>query len=266
MGRFAHRLLIGSVLAGISIFPSTIFANTTTHSNREIDTNSVMEQTKMTFEEPLSSPGVHDLVFTTSSGAQVNYSLGVPASLDSHTPLLLVLHYAGQPTAYYGRPLLESLVGPALASLAPVMIAPTSLGGDWSNENNQNAVFELIDAIESQYETNPNRRVVTGYSMGGIGSWLFQGLKPAYFSAAIPIAGYREIPAEKCLTPISVLLSKDDGLFATEKLNTLVNTLVEAGCEVKQTMIDGVDHYNIVGYSEVLKAQADWLRAIWARE
>ena len=207
--------------------------------------------------------GVTDLVFDTSASQRMNYSLSIPEELSSTTPLILVLHYAGQPTAYYGRPLLEQLIQPALSDLNAVYVVPTSLGGDWTTPDNSAAVFELLESIQAHYHTDPTRRVVTGYSMGGIGTWYLQSLRPGYFSAAIPIAGFRSFPAEQCQTPIAMLHSSDDEIFPLSKLEPLIHGLRDEDCPVESHIISGVTHFNIAGYHDVLKTQVNWLRALW---
>lgn len=116
-----------------------------------------------------SVSGIHDLVLATQAGESMRYSLSLPTQIprDGSQSIALVLHYGGQPSGFYGRALLEQLIEPAFAALDVVMVAPVSMGGDWTTSANELAVLELLAMIERSYSTDRTRRLITGYSMGG---------------------------------------------------------------------------------------------------
>lgn len=214
-----------------------------------------------------SAAGLHDLVFTTEAAQAMRYSLSLPASTPRNgtQPLVLALHYGGQATGFYGRALIEQLIQPALADLEAVIVAPVTLGGDWSNVDNERALMELLTDLEQTYATDPARRLITGYSMGGAGTWHMLARQPDRFSAAIPISGFKNIEAGSCKTPVYALHSRADSIFDAEALSELIASLAAAGCEAQVEFVDGVDHYNIPAFAPLLEKTVPWLRDLWAR-
>lgn len=214
-------------------------------------------------EIPVES-GTHDLTVETQSGT-LRYSLHLPDSIsrDGSQPLILVLHYGGPPSGFYGRPLIEQLILPALGDLNAVMVAPVTLGGDWTNPQNEAAVFDLMSALETGYSTDPSRRLITGYSMGGMGTWHFIARHQDYFSAAISISGFTAMDPSACQTPIYALHSRADSIFDAENLQTEIDKLVAAGCDARVDFIDGVDHFNIPAFAPMLKGTLQWVQQLW---
>lgn len=210
--------------------------------------------------------GFHDFQFKSSVG-EMDLSLVLPAQINSATSLILVLHYAGQPTRFYGRPLLENLVAPAFSTVesefSAIFVAPTSLGGDWRAPDNIVAVFEAINELEQHYGTNPARRVVTGYSMGAVGSWFLQSEKPGFFSGAIPIAGYPTSAAVDCQIPVYAIMSDADEVFPLAPFQNLVETLQQNDCPVSSQIISGIGHYDIGGFQTAVSNAASWLAKMW---
>jgi predicted peptidase len=189
----------------------------------------------------------------------------VPGAAAERRALVLVLHYAGTPTRFYGRPLLEHLVWPALAPLAPVLVAPESAGGAWHSEANEAFVMQLLMQASAAYAIDSARRVVCGYSMGAIGTWHFLMHYPEHFSAALPIAGF---PNQElaCPRPVHAFHSARDELFALAKLAAIVTSLAAAGADITLTTADVNGHYDVNGYAAALAQAVAWLRAVWARQ
>jgi len=50
-------------------------------------------------------------------------------------------------------------------------------------------VFEAIASIEREFPIDAKRRYISGYSMGGYGTWHFICARPEMFAAAVPICG-----------------------------------------------------------------------------
>ena len=205
-----------------------------------------------TMELPDSS-GIHDLKIETSVGV-VDVTLSIPKVLDDSSALVLVLHYAGQPTPFYGRPLVEFLAAPAFAEMSPVLFAPTSLGGDWKQAHNVTAVLELLELISSRYSLDKTRRIVTGYSMGAIGSWYLSSQRPDLFSAALPVAGF-PVPLPDCAIPTHVILSRNDEIFPVEKFLQEIERHQDT--KLKHSLIDGAGHYDISAFTVPLKNAVD---------
>ncbi len=79
------------------------------------------------------SPGFHRLTLPRADGPVINYAILVPDSYSPSTPvpLILALHFGGNPTGA-GASVLQILIGPALSELGAIIVAPDSVGGNWT--------------------------------------------------------------------------------------------------------------------------------------
>lgn len=208
--------------------------------------------------------GIHDIETRLADGSVARYTVSVPALTppDGRRALVLVLHYAGTPTRFYGRPLLEFLFAPALAPLAAILIAPESIRGQWHNEENEAYVMHLLDSAVAAYDIDPARVVVGGYSMGAIGSWHFIEHYPERFAAALPVAGYPNSELV-CLRPVHTFHSAADELFALAPLQERVTALAALGRPITLTTAQVNGHYDVNGYRAALDVVPAWLTALW---
>lgn len=210
------------------------------------------------------SPGLHNIETRLDDGRSVRYTLSVPAAAadDGRRPLLLILHYAGTPTRFYGRPLLEYLFEPALRPLAPVCVAPEAINGQWHTEENEAYVMQLLDGVMAAYGVDAARVVIGGYSMGAIGTWHYIEHYPERFAAALPVAGYPNRDFD-CPLPVHAFHSAADELFALAPLQTRIAALVAAGKPITLTTAQVNGHYDVNGYRDALAAAPTWLREVW---
>ncbi|MEM7465862.1 MAG: hypothetical protein AAF387_03150 [Pseudomonadota bacterium] len=204
--------------------------------------------------------GIHDIKVDTSVGV-VDVTLSLPGDRpEGELPLVLVLHYAGQPTEFYGHPLLEHLIVPGFQGLDAIIVAPTSLGGDWQQAQNRTAIFEILAKVEQNYGTDPDRRVITGYSMGAIGTWLISYERANYFSAAIPIAGFpASLPA--CEIPTYAIVSDRDEIFPYSRFEQAL--AAESSSQLAHSVVSGAGHYQINAFTSALSEAVKWLRTQW---
>ena len=206
------------------------------------------------------TPGIHDLEFEYAPGRKQRFTLALPAQT-AGAPLVLALHYGGMVTPWYGRPLLEGLVVPALAPLAPLVCAPESLDGDWTAAANEQAVLALLDALE-RYRPDSRRRLVTGYSKGAIGTWFFASRHSARFGAAIPIAGTLPSGVDTCRLPTRVIHSRADSVFPAGDLEATLAALGSAA-NLTTEFLTGLDHFDVMGFRPALAASLPWLEEVW---
>lgn len=66
-----------------------------------------------------------------------------------------------------------------------VVVAPQLASGPW----NPDKVLELVDYVQQNYNTDPNRVYVCGMSLGGYGTLHFAGKYPERVAAAVAICG-----------------------------------------------------------------------------
>src|SRR5882672_4687797 len=123
---------------------------------------------------PVLSKGIHSQILQRPGAAPIHYAISIPAgaSPSSPVPLILALHFGGDPQGA-GQAVLQILVEPALAEIGAIIVAPDSLGGDWETPENDRAVNQLLDAVIKTYSIDTKKIAVTGFSMGGKGTWYY---------------------------------------------------------------------------------------------
>src|ERR1051325_5855948 len=96
-------------------------------------------------------PGLHHLEFKRSGEPTITYALAIPAgySPSSPAPLILALHFGvgGGDATGAGGDVLQYLIGPALAGLGAIIVAPDSMKGNWSTAENEKGVTALLDMV-----------------------------------------------------------------------------------------------------------------------
>ena len=108
----------------------------------------------------------------------------------------------------------------------------------------------LLDQVQSFYAVDPNRVSVTGFSMGGFGTWEFALRYPKLFSAIAPIAGgyiYQssEIPPNICALkdlPTWVFHGQMDTVVEPKQATDLVDALKQCGGNPRFTLYPDAGH------------------------
>jgi dienelactone hydrolase len=126
------------------------------------------------------------------------YGLVVPASFAPTRP-----HRWRLDTWFHGRSeLLSELNFLADRQRNPGEFTPTDtivlhLYGRYCNANKlagEVDLFEALDAVKRQYQIDPNRIVIRGFSMGGAAAWHFGAHYAGLWAAVAPGAGFSETP------------------------------------------------------------------------
>src|ERR1700676_4865884 len=117
----------------------------------------------------------------------------------------------------------------ALAELGAIIVAPDSVRGNWSSPENEKAVNALLDMVVAHYSIDKKKIAVTGFSMGGAGSWHFAEKFPERFSAAIPVAGTPPSSASGWRLPVLAIHSRDDQVAPFDPTEARIAELQKAG-------------------------------------
>jgi predicted peptidase len=216
-----------------------------------------------------TSAGIHEL---TLPGSEHRYTVSIPRGYTGRDPVPLVvsLHFGGEVTPFFGRGLLELLVEPALRELRAIVVAPDAAAAarGWANPESEKHVLELVEHIVASYNIDTRRTLLTGYSMGGMGTWYLAPRHPEIFRAAIPMAGRpQDLAASfEWATPMYVIHSTADELIPLEPTETLVAELRARNAPVQLTVVDGITHFQMAGFQRHLRAAVPWIRETWARD
>ncbi len=101
----------------------------------------------------------------------VTFGIWVPRDYDPDEPrpLVLALHPGGSTGDGYGAQFLRGIVAPALQNLGAIIVSPDAPGRGWDNDKGERAVLALLEDVRNRATIDPERILVTGFSMGGRG-------------------------------------------------------------------------------------------------
>lgn len=208
--------------------------------------------------------GIHQETLE-STGQRFTIAVPNSYSSDQPVPLILALHYGGNVTPWYGRGVLEILVMPALRELEAIIVAPDANVGPWTSPQSEANLMELLDAIHANYNIDARKTLVTGFSMGGIGTWYIAGRNQDRFAAAIPIAGQPQADSVdlEWSTPLYVIHSREDEVIPIGPTESAVEQLKSKGVSVEFVVLDGISHFQTDRFAEPLRDAIPWIEEAW---
>lgn len=209
-------------------------------------------------------PGIHQETTSLPEGGNLRYTILVPAGYETGkpVPLILALHYGGTVKPFYGRGMIEGLIQPGLGELGAIIVAPDSLGGDWQQPKNEEAVVWLARSIMKTYDIDPEKVLLTGFSMGGEGTWFVGARHADLFTAGLPIAGAPRNTQEWTL-PIYVIHSSKDEVLPISLTEKRVPELKEAGVNIEFNKLNNLTHFQVAEYADELKKAVPWIKQAW---
>ena len=211
-----------------------------------------------------AAPRIEGAVIDVPGHGRMSYTISVPRDLreGEPRPLVLALHPGG---GSVGGPFLHQIVEPALRDWGAIIVAPDSPNRRWSVPSAEESVLFLLDDILARHAIDRERILVTGFSMGGAGTWFMATHHPERFSGAIPIASApRDNPLAQLGTmPVHVIHSRDDQLVPIEPARDAARSLAERGHPAEFTELSGVGHYTMGGYVNALRQAGTWMRTQW---
>jgi predicted peptidase len=189
------------------------------------------------------------------SDVEVNGLLYLPADYGRDAqrrwPLIVFLHGSGERGTDPQR-LTNSGLPQYLQDRSDVPFVVVSpqlpLGEEWNDKGA--TVNALINAIETQYAIDPQRIYLTGFSLGGFGTWALGFNSPDRFAALVPVAGGWEfgsdaVPANICdfaSKPIWVFHGAQDETVKPAQSEVLVEALRACGSDVRYTLLPKATH------------------------
>jgi predicted peptidase len=175
------------------------------------------------------------------------------------------LHYGigNRDSTGVGVDLVKGIIGPALEELGAIIVAPDSVRGNWSTSENEKAVNALLDMVMAHYAIDKKRVAVTGYSMGGTGSWHLAEKFPERFSAVLPIASSPPASAVGWRLPVLAIHSRDDQVQPFDPAAARIAELQMAGVNARLIALTGIAHYEAGRFREPLRQAVPWLQEVW---
>lgn len=203
----------------------------------------------------------------TVDGRGQTYGLLLPkaAAEPGGYPMILGLHYSS-PTPglspYFGLGFVGQLVLPALEELNAILVAPDAPDATWTSSVSERLVLAVLETVKKESTINERRTLITGFSMGGAGTWFLAAKHPNLFRGAVPIAA--QVPADaKPAIPTYVIHSRQDEVVPFEAAERAIRALEEQGSPVTFAAVDDLNHSTTAAYIEPLAAALPWIRRVW---
>jgi len=175
-------------------------------------------------------------------------------------PLVLVLHYGyegSRPDAYTGADMMNTFID-GLREIGGIAIAPDAVGGDWRSAANERSAIWLVKSAMNTYNIDPSQVYVTGYSMGGEGTWHIAGRHQDLFTGAIPVAAPVTGTTEWSL-PVYVIHSSRDEIVPFRSAKRHADAIEAAGGQIKFKTASG-SHYDAGAYGSHVTEGVKWIR------
>lgn len=185
----------------------------------------------------------------TPTKLSINYQLFLPPDFESKRgqrfPLILFLHgikKRGEDISLlnnYGL----TWIAESKTDFPFIVVTPQCpTASNWTQE--YQSVMALVDEIITNYPVDSDRLYLTGFSMGGKGTWDFSSKSPERFSAIVPIAGWIE-PEKAVLlknVPIWAFHCMDDDVVKVSGTEDMVKALTNIGGNIRFTYYSGLKH------------------------
>lgn len=145
--------------------------------------------------------GFVELVSRDSASQSSRYTVFVPQSYDPKQPCptILFLHGAGQ-IGNDGKAQVRGGLAEAIRSRQGTFpfltIFPQAQLGSWEADSaDGRRAIAILEQVKQQYRVDTTRIYLTGYSMGGEGTWSIAAAHSNMFAAIIPICPSRKLAA-----------------------------------------------------------------------
>ncbi len=181
----------------------------------------------------------------------LNYLLYLPDDQPAESlPLIVFLHGSGErgnDLSMVKRYALPALLESGQLFPAAVLSPQCPLETRWTDH--AAAVLALIDTVRQTHNFDPTRLYLTGFSMGGQGTWYIASRAPRLFAAIAPVAA--RIPPDPHFlmhicdikdVPIWAIHGSADEVVPCENTRNLATALEACGGKVKVSLLEGADH------------------------
>jgi len=216
---------------------------------------------------PVFGPGLHEHTLKRAGEPGISYAISIPPGYTPSTPvpLILGLHYGigNRDSTGVGVDLVKGIIGPALEELGAIIVAPDSVRGNWRTSENEKAVNALLDLVMGNYAVDKKRVAVTGYSMGGTGSWHVAEKFPERFSAVLPIASTPPASAVGWRLPVLAIQSRADKVVPFDPAAARIAELQNAGVNARLIAPTDIEHHEAGRFREPLRDAVPWLQEVW---
>lgn len=187
-------------------------------------------------------------------------------TLGEKVPLVLLLHWGGKKYRYIGREMLEMFGLPVFSEMQAIIIAPDRKRRHWANPKAMKDLVDLVDYMDQNFNLDQGRRVIAGYSLGGIGVWYIGAENPSLFPCGVSVAA--PIPdhlnGEGWSFPIFAVHGQFDEIFPHEMNLTRAQSLQAGGAPVEFSTVEGAMHADFRAYADAGRQVRKWVAGVWS--
>jgi len=195
------------------------------------------------------------------------YTIHIPHryTLGEKVPLVILLHWGGKKYRYMGRDMMEIFGLPAFSEMQAILVAPDRKRQHWATEKAMNDLVKLVDYLDQHYNLDPNRRLVAGFSIGGVGVWYLGAEVPTLFSCGITIAAPipEHIIDKEWSFPIFTIYGRNDEVFPYDINFSRAQLMKEKGAPVEFETVENAMHTDLREYIGVFGKARNWVKGIW---
>lgn len=197
------------------------------------------------------------------------YAIAVPADLDARrrAPLVLALHF-GWPSGAAPDDIeynfLRDVIEPGLRDLEAVIVAPRCPARAWTQSESERLVLALLDELAEEHGVDEQRTAVTGFSLGGMGTWFFAARHPDRFRVAVPMAGRpRDDWVDALEVPLYAIHARQDEIVPIAATALAIEALQGRGAAAEIVIVEDVGHYQTGRYVRYLRDAVAWVQRHW---
>ncbi len=199
--------------------------------------------------------GFVDRIYTDDAGDH-KYVLFVPRNYtpEKKWPVILFLHGAGE-RGNDGKRQLTVGIGPAVKSRAEtfpfLVVFPQCedvkgrILTAWSSESpDGKRALKILGAVEKEFHVDNRREILTGWSMGGYGTWSIAAATPDRWAGIVPVSGGGDEAAANKLKklPIWAFHGAKDAAVRPDESRRMINALKAAGGNPRYDELSDVGH------------------------
>lgn len=181
---------------------------------------------------------------TSADGLQFHFYADKKLKADKQYPLCIYLHGSSNTGSGLEKrePGVNRFADAAIYGKNPsIVIAPEAPAGTKAFKDIAPRIFVLVDHLIAHLPVDRDRIYVTGYSMGGMGSWALVAARPELFAAAAPVGGPLGGTKIESLPKIPIWLHFGE-LDRGEEFRGITKQLQESNPAFKATEYRGADH------------------------